>query len=496
MDVFHIFVFRPGGVPQDNVFTSWPALVAALSTMQGRKIIEFDDSLVAPGACVIPAGQWAMNDVSWAGFGPRPGRIRPLVEIVEGVVLTRFRIIGGQITIVNKASSTSPISDFQSGDHVQIGLRDDAGNTELINEGLAPLFSINVPVNFFVQNCLLGTQSANPLILFTATQRPLFINLLGQNQTGNKLVRTTSGAKVLFGALSPAAQVGFDQSTIVDPDGLRFGPVGRIQRHVTPLPPAPPATSGVTPNVTTQTFTLPNVLLRCNGQSPGFEQVLPKIKGGFTIGIQGAVGLYSGGQEVVVAEITGGAHLRVRPTDGDTIDGFPGDVAIGAYEARTFISDGETNWITSVVGRGSLGSARVTAITAVFETADEPDAGTGGAVYLGLGGREFRCDKVGDTFKKGSTETFVFGQFANVLNPERNDPTVPQLILSRVDRFPVYVRLDHGNHEWRFTRLTVRLTVVPGPQAPGFTSEIHHPGGLWLGSDSGGIVFLERSIEA
>ena len=69
-------------------------------------------------------------------------------------------------------------------------------------------------------------------------------------------------------------------------------------------------------------------------------------------------------QEVVVAEVTGGAHLRVRPSPGDTIDGFPGNVAIGAYESRTFISDGETNWITSVLGRGSLGSARVIAITA------------------------------------------------------------------------------------------------------------------------------------
>ncbi|HEX7780433.1 MAG TPA: hypothetical protein VF424_14395 [Vicinamibacterales bacterium] len=493
MDIFHVFVFRPGGVQQDNVFTSWPALVAALGTMEGRKIVEFDDSL---GACQIPAGQWAMKDVSWAGFGPRPGKPRPVVDILEGAVFTGLRIIGGQITIFNKATSTSPISDFQAGDHVQIGLRDDAGNTELVNEGPAPLFNITVPVFFFVQNSILGRRSLHPLIRFTATQQPLFINLLGQNQTGNNLVRTTSGAKVVFGALSAAAQVGFDQSTIVDPDGFRYAPVGRIQRKVEPQPPAPPAISAVTPNVSTQTFTLPNALLRCNGQSPGFEQELPKIRGGFTIGVGGEVRLYSAGQEVVVAEVTGGAHLRVRPSPGDTIDGFPGNVAIGAYESRTFISDGETNWITSVLGRGSLGSARVIAITAVFETADEPDAGTNGAVYLGLGGREFRCDKVGDTFKKGATDTFVFGQFANVLNPERNDPTVPQLILSRVDRFPVYVRLGHGNTDWRFTRLTVRLTVVPGPQAPGFTSEIHHPGGLWLGSDSGAIVFLERSIEA
>jgi hypothetical protein len=497
VDIFHVFVFRPGGDqadPNDNVFTSWPELVTALGTMEGRKIIEFDDSIA--GACVITAGQWAMNDVSWGGFGPRPGKARPRVEIVEGAVITGLRIIGGQITIVNQATDTPPISDFKAFDQVHIGLRDDGGNTEFINDGPAPLFSIAVsPVTFFVQNCLLGPKSKTPLIRFTATERPLFLNLLGQNQTGHKLVRTTPGAKVLFGALSPAAQVGFDQSTIADPDGIRHGPVGRIQRKVLPQPPAPAATTAVTPDVDTQTFTLPNVLLRCNGQSPGFEQELPKIKGGFTMGVAGDVALYSGGQEVVVAEVTGGAHLKVRPSPGDTIDEFPGNVAIGAYESRTFISDGESNWITSVLGRGSLGPARVTAITAVFETADEPGAATGGAVYLGLGGREFRCDTPANNFKQGGTDTFVFGQFANVLNPERNDPV--GLILSRVDRFPVYVRFDQGNKTpWRFRRLTVRLTVVPGPQPPGFTSDIHHPGGLWLGSDTGAIVFLERSIEA
>jgi hypothetical protein len=139
----------------------------------------------------------------------------------------------------------------------------------------------------------------------------------------------------------------------------------------------------------------------------------------------------------------------------------------------------------------------VIGITAVLETADEPEAGTNGAVYLGLGGREFRCDTSSNNFKKGATDTFIFGQFANVLQPDRNDPTLPQLIVSRVDRFPVYVRFDQrGSNAWKFRRLTVRLTVVPGPQPPGYTSDIHHPGGLWLGSDTGAIAFLERSIEA
>ena len=49
-----VFVFRPGGVQQDNVFTNWETLVDAMKTVEGRKILEFDDSLVSP--CVIPRG--------------------------------------------------------------------------------------------------------------------------------------------------------------------------------------------------------------------------------------------------------------------------------------------------------------------------------------------------------------------------------------------------------------------------------------------------------
>jgi len=65
-------------------------------------MIEFDDSL-AP--CDIPAGTWPMKDVMWAGFGPRQGKPRPIVNILSGAQFTNLRMIGGQITIVNKVMS-------------------------------------------------------------------------------------------------------------------------------------------------------------------------------------------------------------------------------------------------------------------------------------------------------------------------------------------------------------------------------------------------------
>ena len=110
----NVFVFRPGAPSPlaSNVFNHWHLLMSAMSGVEGRKILEFDDSVVTP--CEIPAGTWPMKDVMWAGFGPRPGRPRTTVHILSGAVFTNLRMIGGQITIVNKVMAPAPsaISDF------------------------------------------------------------------------------------------------------------------------------------------------------------------------------------------------------------------------------------------------------------------------------------------------------------------------------------------------------------------------------------------------
>jgi hypothetical protein len=338
----NLFVFRPGGIPGGNVFTGWPSLISAMPGVEGRKILEFDDSLAT---CQIPAGNWAMKDVMWAGFGPRQGVPRTTVYILDGATFTDLRMIGGQITIVNKATSISPVSDFSADpipDQVQIGLRDDCGNPQIVNQGGVAMFNLEGnSAFFFVQNCLFGMptpgiESTFPLIRHKGPS-VLTINLLGQNQTGPNVVLSEAGASVLFGALSSAAQVALVQTTITDHGTLRFGPQGRIQRLLVPLPPAPPAT-------TSQTFHTPNVLIRCNGTS-AFTQNLPGIAIEFFVG-NTTVPLYSGGQEVVVAEVVGGSKLKVRPAPGNTIDGSADPVHIGKHGSRTFVSDGVSNWIT------------------------------------------------------------------------------------------------------------------------------------------------------
>lgn len=63
------FVYRPGGVAHDNVYTTWPALYAALNlaapvSPQGNRpptLIQIDDSVVSPAPVVIPAAASPYN---------------------------------------------------------------------------------------------------------------------------------------------------------------------------------------------------------------------------------------------------------------------------------------------------------------------------------------------------------------------------------------------------------------------------------------------------
>lgn len=345
----NVFVFRPAGIQGGNVFTNWTDLMNAMNGAQGRKILEFDDSVDGgpPAACQIPAGTWAMRDVTWTGFGPRPGVPRTKVEILSGAQFTGLRMIGGGLTVIGKVSAAQggvpPISDFRGPDQVHIGIRDDGGACHIANQEDVPIFDINgQTVFFFIQNCLFGVESLNvastfPLIRFAGdAPARLTLNLLGLNQTGPKVVDASGTGGVLFGAISSAAQVAFDQSAIAG-ENYFFGPQGRIQRLVLPRPPAPPASSP-------QTFGTPNVLLRCDGTT-AFTQVLPSISTGFRIG-NSQVSVYTGGQEIVVAEVAGGPHLRVRAADTDTIDGQTSAVKIGPRGSKTFVSDGLSNWIT------------------------------------------------------------------------------------------------------------------------------------------------------
>jgi hypothetical protein len=329
----------------------------------GRRILEFDDT---NQTCVIPADDstYDMRDVSWAGLGPLTGRPRSKVEIADGAQFKNLRMIGGQITIINKATTISPISDFgtpsNSNSQVQIGMRDDCGSTHIVNQGTRPLFEVGSNrVFFFLQNCLfgvtiLGDVSTSPLIHVNGANNQLTLNLFGQTNLGENVVHAEGNAQVLIGAFGLGAQIAARQEAITNPDNvpsgsgvLRINAPGRIQRQIFP----PLTQPAVSESGSAGNLGLPNALIRCDGRK-STVLILPRIVGNdFTV-VPGNGALYTGGQELTFAEVMGGSRLSVKPASGDTIDGRKVLVRIGRRGSRTFVSDGESNWITTAVVPG------------------------------------------------------------------------------------------------------------------------------------------------
>lgn len=95
------FVFRPGGVPDANVYTTWASLMADLVLIEGEKVIQFDDSLVSP--CVIPAGgPYPMVDVIWEGYDSQWAGI----DVADGASFTNGgpRVIRNYLYIMSRAT--------------------------------------------------------------------------------------------------------------------------------------------------------------------------------------------------------------------------------------------------------------------------------------------------------------------------------------------------------------------------------------------------------
>ena len=131
----------------------------------------------------------------------------------------------------------------------------------------------------------------------------------------------------------------------------------------------------------------------------------------------------------------------------------------------------------------------LTRIDILIQTGSHSDAGTDGRIYLGLGGREFRCDSSADDFERGASRTYIFGDGANVSKRESNDPRNPQLIAEDLIGYPMYLRFEQGSaSHWLLQRAMLHLN---GSSFQNFETRLGSAG-LWLGFDSGAYCHLHR----
>jgi len=134
--------------------------------------------------------------------------------------------------------------------------------------------------------------------------------------------------------------------------------------------------------------------------------------------------------------------------------------------------------------------ASLTRIDVTIATGNRAGAGTDGAVYLGIGGREFNCDSSADDHERNASRTYTFGDGSSVRNGSRNDPRAPQLTVEAVGRFPVYIRFEQGaGSEWNLDRATVHLN---GSISQQYETFVHMDGGIWLGRLAGTFIHLEK----
>jgi hypothetical protein len=118
--------------------------------------------------------------------------------------------------------------------------------------------------------------------------------------------------------------------------------------------------------------------------------------------------------------------------------------------------------------------------------------GTLGAVYLGIGGREFRLNRLGQNdFMQNNVSQFVLGDASHafsVVNPAANDPKKPlPLDSADLELYPIYLRLAGANGHWKVASGMIKVHAGPGSQA---IRILPHGTELLLGPDCGELLFV------
>jgi hypothetical protein len=132
------------------------------------------------------------------------------------------------------------------------------------------------------------------------------------------------------------------------------------------------------------------------------------------------------------------------------------------------------------------------AITTIEVSITTGNNGTLGAVFLGICGREFRLNRLGQNdFMRNNVSQFVLGDASHsfsVGNPDANDPKKPMPLDSAdLDLFPTYVRLAGANAHWHVTAGTIKVYMGAASQ----TLRILPPGmDLLLGPTAGEFLFI------
>jgi len=97
------FVFQPGGVAADNVYTDWSLLMTDLATISGPKVIEFDTTLSGVGYGTIPSGTWTIGRETTL----RGSSVDSKIVMADGAVFQNAWKLDGRLQLWS--ASTAPV---------------------------------------------------------------------------------------------------------------------------------------------------------------------------------------------------------------------------------------------------------------------------------------------------------------------------------------------------------------------------------------------------
>jgi hypothetical protein len=320
----YVFVYQPGGVAVDNVYTDWSLLYAALSLIEGERLVEFDSTFTSP--CVIPAGAYTLKDVIFTGTWTRPNTD---VTFDVGVITTGLRHIRTSLRITAADPTTAPIADFTN-----------TSNVMLLDDGVTVIFQF-------------------PIIDFSG--------LSGEDQ-GYLNVR--NGSQVLGAVPQPITTGACTLTVTIDGANSQCGQLtvnpgtGTVIVHVTGGPgmitTAP--TNGGQFLVSGAMGQLPAIFVAGNffgATNPDGVVFVVDTSGGPVTCLNMRGTAQCAGSFVAFKKSDDANPLTILTGSGDTIDGLPSYTVTAAKGEVTLVSDGVSNWmVMSTSTSSTLGGSQ------------------------------------------------------------------------------------------------------------------------------------------
>ena len=227
----YTFVFQPGGTALGNVFTDWNLLVAALSTVKGPKIVEFETTFAT---CIIPSGGYDMTDVTWVGTSYRTPNTNvspywsPII-IQDGATFTNLRNLGSYLDISFQGTVQPAIADF--------------GNADVLWITGAVMITCTSTASFIDAGANGPTIQLSGLVQFIPSTSPVVTSLAGGDyavvggpevQVDTNTLTTTGGGTVNLHFDATSTFLSEDQPGVIAAGGTVATQINTVER-VTPV---------------------------------------------------------------------------------------------------------------------------------------------------------------------------------------------------------------------------------------------------------------------